>query len=340
VPWHKCRIPADTHFHGASGRVVALLWLKERSPQCIWYLPDRERCCNCKLTDEANNSSLQLVEDISKAGLLINPAHDVLANIAEQSCCACHHRNKMWGSGLAQELAVRWKNEIQITLSVASYTIVQTVKLKSISPSISAISECSSKLSNHSIYFNSDPQIGITGHSDSKNLPTDHLVLTTHSLPPDKPVAFAKHAVLKGETLCSKLLSRLDPQAGTSGSLYIYTHKKDAFSGMVKIGYTCGTIDFRLRKWAECGHGYPDLLESYHRVRHLGRVELLTHFELLEHWYEQRGCNLHHQAHIEWFKIDVRAASSSARLWSQWMERANPYDRRGHSPQSFLERDY
>jgi T5orf172 domain len=272
-----------------------------------------------------------LAEGISKAGPLTKTAHQVLAEIAEQSCCARHHRNKMWGSGLAQKLALRWQNEIQVTLSVANCEIAQTVKLESVSPAVSTISECSSsKLSDHSINVISDAQISIAGHSDSKSLPTDQAVLTTHSLPPDKPIAFAKHEVWKGETLFSKLLSPIDPQAARIGSLYIFTHTKDAFSGMIKIGYTCRTIESRLSHWAECGHGYPVLLDSYAGVEHPKRVESLTHFELMEYWYAQRWCELHRQAHIEWFKIDIGTASSIARLWSLWMKRANPYDRRGH----------
>lgn len=288
-----------------------LSWLKKRACQCIWYLPDKKRCCFVRITDEVNQSALHLAEGISKGSPLTKTAHQVLANIAEQSCCARHHRNKMWGSGLAEQLAVRWQNEIQVTLSVANCKIAQTVKLESVSPSISII-------------------LDINGHSGSRSLLTDQAVLTTNSLPLDKPVAFAKHEVWKGETLSSKLLSPIDPQAARIGSLYIFTHTKDAFCGMIKIGYTCRTIDFRLSGWAACGHGYPVLLDSYDRVRHPERVELLTHFELLEYWYAQRWCELHRRPHIEWFKIDIGTASSIARLWSLWMERANPYDRRGH----------
>jgi T5orf172 domain len=307
-----------------------LSWLTKKACKCIWYLPDKKRCCFVRITDEVNQSALHLAEGISKAGTLTKTAYQVLADIAEQSCCARHHRNKMWGSGMAQELAARWQNEIQVTLSVANCKITQIVKVESVSPSISTISECSTKLNHHSVDLISDAQISIAGLSDSKSLPTDQAALTTHSLPPHKPVAFAKHEVWKGETLLSKLLSPIDPQAGRVGSLYIFTHTKDAFCGMIKIGYTCRTIDFRLSSWAECGHGHPVLLDSYVGIRHPERVELLTHFELLEYWYAQRWCNFHRQAHIEWFKIDIGTASSIARLWSLWMERANPYDRRGY----------
>ena len=307
-----------------------LLWLTKRARQCIWYLPDKKRCCRIPISYEANQSALHLVEGISKAGSLMQTALEVLASIAEQSCCAQHHRDKIWGSDLAQDLAVRWQNEIKPTMSVANYKRAQNDKLGSASTSIYTTSECCSKLGDHSLDLILDAQISIAGHSGSKSLPTNQAVLITHSVPLEKPVAFSKHEVLERETLLSKLLSPIDPPVGRIGSLYIFTHTKDAFCGMIKIGYTCNTIESRRNFWAECGHGYPVLLDCYDGVQHPKRVELLTHFELLDYWHAQRWCNFHRQAHIEWFKIDLGTASSIARLWSLWMERANPYDRRGH----------
>lgn len=155
-------------------------------------------------------------------------------------------------------------------------------------------------------------------------------MLTARFRPPAKSVAFAKHEVLKGETLISKLSSPINPQAGTTGSLYIFTYGRDHFFGMIKIGYTCNAIDTRLCDWAECGHGHPKLLDSYCGVQHPERVETLIHFELSEYWHAQRWCETHRRAHIEWFKVDIKTASSIAHRWSSWIDRANPYDRRGH----------
>ena len=308
----------------------ALLWLTNGACRCIWYLPDKKRCCSVGITDKANQSAFHLAEGISKAGPLTEKTPQVLADIAVQSCCGRQHRDPMWGSGLAQELAVRWQNEIQVTLSIANCEFAQTVKPENVSHSISTTSECSSKLSIHSTNFISDAQISVDGHSDSKSLLIEQVVLTTHSLPSEKLVAFAKHEVWEGETLLSKLSSPISPRAGRNGSLYIFNHTKDALYGMIKIGYTCSTIDDRRKDWAECGHGYPVLLDSFDGVLHPERVELLTHFELLEYRYNERWCELHRRPHIEWFKTDIGTASSIVRLWSLWMKRANPYDRRGH----------
>jgi hypothetical protein len=35
------------------------------------------------------------------------------------------------------------------------------------------------------------------------------------------------------------------------------------------------------------------------------------------------------EAHIEWFQIDIETASLIFHFWSRWMERADPYDKRG-----------
>jgi hypothetical protein len=88
-------------------------------------------------------------------------------------------------------------------------------------------------------------------------------------------------------------------------------------------------ICYRLSDWADCGHGIPSLLYLREHVRHPERVESLTHFELVKHWHAMRWCGFHRQAHIEWFKIGVGTVDRIVQCWSLWMERANPYDRRG-----------
>ncbi|KAK2603656.1 hypothetical protein QQS21_004129 [Conoideocrella luteorostrata] len=205
---------------------------------------------------------------------------DPLAQIAENCCCARHHRNKMFGSGLALKLAHRWANEIRETFMLSLIKEVQHIK-------------------------------------------TEHILV---SLASD---TFARYQVFKGETLSSKLLSTIDKTASTIGSLYFYTHKMNAFSGMVKIGYSSRNVQSRLDAWAECGHGQPVVLGVFNDVRHPERVESLVHFELMECWYAQRWCKVHEKPHIEWFKVNVDKATAVARQWCKWMRDANPYDRRG-----------
>jgi hypothetical protein len=98
---------------------------------------------------------------------------------------------------------------------------------------------------------------------------------------------------------------------------------------MTNISYTSRAVERRLSDWIDCGHGEPELLSYRDDVRHPERVEILTHFQLAKHWYAMRWCEHHHQAHIEWFVIDVSTASQVVQYWSSWIQRSNPYDRRG-----------
>lgn len=150
----------------------------------------------------------------------------------------------------------------------------------------------------------------------------------THNSRAPKKVAFSKHSVLDGQPLATALLSDIDLQAPKEGIVYIFTYTKSSFNGMLKIGFTT-SIDNRMGYWAECSHGSPSLLSQHANTRHPERVELLVHFELVEHWYALRWCNIHLQAHIEWFKIGVLTADRIIQSWAARMKRANPYDRRG-----------
>ncbi|KAH6991554.1 hypothetical protein EDB82DRAFT_494162 [Fusarium venenatum] len=247
--------------------------------QCIWYLPYKKRFCKVQITPKDNQRALQGAKGVWESRLAATSTLQDLATIAEDCCCARHHRNKIWGSGLAGELADRWQNEIRNAL-------------------------------------------GLTTHGRNLSMKTEGTKTSV-------PITFAKHQVLEEETLLSKLQSPVDPRACKTGSLYFYTHANDVFGGMIKIGYTSRTIDSRLHEWAECGNGYPELLYSLSDVRHPERVELLIHFEFVEWWYAQRWCEHHRKAHIEWFKVDLDRVRTVARLWCQWMQDANPYDRRG-----------
>ncbi|KAH8169986.1 hypothetical protein LIA77_10530 [Sarocladium implicatum] len=141
---------------------------------------------------------------------------------------------------------------------------------------------------------------------------------------------FGRHQVYMKESMFERICSPLNLKTGTKGSIYFYTHKSTDFAGMIKIGYTCKSIASRLLEWEECGHGKPDLLGSIIDVRHPERVELLTHFQLLEAWHEIMWCKAHSRTHIEWFKVGAENAEAIASCWNNWMHKANPYDRRGN----------
>lgn len=281
-------------------------WLRRGLCKCIWYLPDQGRCCKVGIQPNENQLALQLATKLFEMNPSTTESLQKLAEIAERCCCSRHHRNKIWGSNLANDLAIRWQSEIREILSVTAYEIMQTdtrEKLKS--PTYD------------------------TGHTRINCMPVDQDVCNGRTRRLLRPVAFLKHTVLEGETLASTILSAIDPSASTVGSVYIFTYADPAFQGMLKIGYTTRPIYCRLDEWAECGHGTPSLLQLCQNVRHPERVELLTHFELMQYWYALRWCNFHCRAHIEWFKTGVSTANSIVKAWSSWIERANPYDRRG-----------
>jgi hypothetical protein len=248
--------------------------MKNTAQQCIWYLPNKKRRCQVTIAAEDERKAAQLARYIRESGPTVASAFVIFAKIAELTCCVRHHRNKIYGSGLAQELANQWLNET-----------------------------------------NPNPNPGVKTECDKIALPA---------------VEFARHEVYQGESLRSLLCSDLRPNAPAAGSIYFYTHAGDAFSGMIKIGYTSQRIESRLDKWGECGYGLPELLGSCREVRHPERVEHLTHYELEECWHALRWCKPCGKAHQEWFKVKLERALAIASLWSRWMRDANPYDRRGH----------
>ncbi|KAF2442225.1 hypothetical protein P171DRAFT_487476 [Karstenula rhodostoma CBS 690.94] len=131
-------------------------------------------------------------------------------------------------------------------------------------------------------------------------------------------------------TLRSTLFSQIKPTASKIGSVYAFTYMDSAFDGMIKIGHTSRSIDLRMEEWADCGHGRPYLLKSFSKVRYPEKVEFLTHFQLVKEWHAMRWCKYHERSHIEWFKTGVSAVSQVVQAWISWIERANPYDRRGN----------
>jgi hypothetical protein len=285
----------------------AISSLKKGELRCIWYLPDKDRRCLVEITENDREVALQQIGSVLKScqatGTL---AIQDLADVVEHLCCGRWHRNKAWGSGLSQELARRWQDEMYALLAQLARSTPPRVKQEHVGVNIRSIP-----------------------------LAPPRIPTTSCNTPVSTPVAFAKHQVFKGDTLLSGLLSDIDLRACKQGSIYFYTHADDAFRGMIKIGYTSRSVASRLLDWAECGHGDPVLLDSWY-ARHPNRVELLIHFELEQSWHALRWCKVHQQSHIEWFKVDCTRARTIAQRWCEWMERANPYDRRGRLTSSWV----
>lgn len=259
-----------------------------------------------RITDEYKKAAIGLVNTISDTSFSLKAELLILAKIAEKCCCGTHHRNKICGSNLDSQLASRWQSEI----SSEKYSHSSTLREPSESPETPELKhekELVKSLLDH-------PPLSHTGFVISAT----------------KEDIFARHEAWEGDTLLSKLMEPIDSNSTKNGSVYLYTHTEKAFSGFIKVGFTGRPrIRDRLDEWAKCGHGNPVLLKSYNAIRHPGRIEQLVHFELARCRYDIRWCKFHEQSHIEWFQIAFEVASLTVRLWSQWMERANPYDRRG-----------
>ncbi|KAL2424417.1 hypothetical protein ABEF95_010341 [Exophiala dermatitidis] len=281
--------------------------LKESFCQCIWYLPDKGRHCKVEIVKDDKEESLQLASEVIQmkgTPLSQESLQKRLAAIAELSCCSQYHRNIFWGRGLVDMLAERWRKEIIDSLPPCITTAFVPVVAE-------------------------PKEIKHPSNGGVTRLVLDQVLENnTQSQYPLRPVTFAKHAVLEGQTLMSTLLSNIDPSA-PKGSVYIFTYTNKAFEGMLKIGFTSRPAVHRLDEWEECGYGKPSPLETFSGVRHPERVECLTHFELIKYWYAWRWCNEHKRAHIEWFKVDLSTATRVAQNWASWMERADPYDKRG-----------
>jgi hypothetical protein len=96
-----------------------LSWLDEGARHCIWYLPYTEQCCSRQIAKDHNEKALMLIdmfmEESEEHFPSMSDALEMLEMIAEHSCCAQWHRNKISGSGLAQKLAIRWLDEMLIS---------------------------------------------------------------------------------------------------------------------------------------------------------------------------------------------------------------------------------
>lgn len=94
-------------------------WLEYDTRECIWYLPNKGRCCWIEISENQSEIAYELMTYLLGASEKHFPSMrntlEMLEMIAEHSCCAQWHRNKISGSGLAQKLAIRWLDEMLIS---------------------------------------------------------------------------------------------------------------------------------------------------------------------------------------------------------------------------------
>lgn len=124
-PRKVTKLPTADQFQSFTDTVLGL---KKNTNQCIWYLPDKGRCCKISTANEDSRRALQLASSIRKAGLPAAEVAKSLVEIAENSCCRQCHRNKMQGSGLAQKLAIQWHTEIREALGLGPHNTILKIK--------------------------------------------------------------------------------------------------------------------------------------------------------------------------------------------------------------------
>ncbi|KAB5580957.1 hypothetical protein GE09DRAFT_1084347 [Coniochaeta sp. 2T2.1] len=107
------------------------------SQKCIWYLPNKKRACKVPIGQGDMEKAKLLVSTIRnlliKAPTSADSALQEFAKLAEICCCAPYHRNKVFGSGLAKDLADRWYRE-RIPLGLQELRLPSVPKVETQTP--------------------------------------------------------------------------------------------------------------------------------------------------------------------------------------------------------------
>ena len=98
--------------------VKTLSWLKDGACRCIWYLPNKGRCCSKGIDVDANQSMLSLAKSVFRACPLTRVTQVKLVQVAENSCCDQYHCNRIHGNELSQRLALRWLQDLRTAGSI------------------------------------------------------------------------------------------------------------------------------------------------------------------------------------------------------------------------------
>ena len=296
--------------------------LDSASRQCIWYKSWSGSRCDVEMSADKMDSGLNLLRAISEKNYPTNEAVlEALAYIARDACCDQFHQDMVHNLKTDQRLASKWQAE----MSDYPYPIPRTSREAQRTQIIDT------KLTRQAIAMCPKAE-GVV--ENEEGLETGDLAaLLEKRRKRESSSPFRKHTRLPSETLASKLLEPMPSkdvekrQAGKLGFIYLFTQK--SLEGMVKIGCTEVGVKGRLTYWSKCGHGEPNLIQSFSGVPHPKRVEMLIHFEFLESWRRERHCKTHQCSHIEWFKVDPEVAVIVAGQWVAWVKLTQPYDKIG-----------
>ncbi|KAH8646158.1 T5orf172 domain-containing protein [Xylariales sp. PMI_506] len=104
---------------------------------------------------------------------------------------------------------------------------------------------------------------------------------------------------------------------------YVCAFEVPGNEGLVKIGYTTGTVSKRHAEWRfACNRQVKELCAV--KVPHAYRVERLCHADLANSQV-QIFCPGCWASHLEWFEVTSSEAKEVAEKWCRWMNTRKPY---------------
>ncbi len=268
-----------------------------RQTKCIYPTakPGNPRCrFDCQKSD--NERAIQLRRAIiARADQTVDL--DQLIDYALSTCCrsgSAQHQDRIQNICLVEKLAKRWQAEIlkNVTESDSHYS------LRPRRPNVSTTTI---------------PTIS----SPRYQAPTLEFQPHKTAPGPDDTVA---------SKICENLSYKDDKRDFKTGSLYIFSRASSP--GFVKIGYTGGSVQYRLSMWSKCGYT-PIPLYSIGNIPFAHRAESLTHFELTNEWRRERLCKVCLTSHQEWFEVSKERAMKVLGEWAEFMRIYQPYDEKG-----------
>lgn len=301
---------------------------------CIYPVTgkDRPHCGNrVNKADRAEASHIraQVLDGVS------TPDH--LQRLAGLSCCKRVHRKSLEEFGITDKLCQKWEKDLKEP-PPRSWPIKQEDSPQAEPPSPSPSPSPSVKKETSPFETGEPgPRYNLRFHAGSTEQASSKAEAASDFVP---------HVNASSRTFVKELLQQLapisppkapaknakkEPQWRKSGSVYGFT--RESSPGMVKIGFTAGSVSQRLKGVQKsCGYE-PQLVAVADAIPHVMRAERLVHYELLTCWRREPRCKHNSRCaggHREWFEVDVDTAARTIKNVAEWMRLARPYDEKGY----------
>jgi len=304
------------------------------STQCIWTMPNHNRC-KLGIGGRKVQNCTKTIDEIVKPEVYLDNADlgGFLKVLETNMYCHLHVKR-----GPFQYVAV-WKLNIFEIREKAASKVVQSIEsnapgcLESQTRAPGTQETRKISVSNNSNLALRNQELPIPRRSRSFSPRFDQ-----------DPVAFwpetydtsAFDIIARGDNLAdyassyelirSEMAKSLGKNDQGDGFVYLYEVKGN--SGFVKLGYTGRSLEARHGEWEfDCDRAvkvlYPDSSVSAIVVPNARRVEALCHAEL-DHRKIRIYCKGCLKQHIEWFEITPEQAVAVVRKWSKWIN-TSPY---------------